>query len=65
MKLQLQIDSENLAVQRFFSDIKKDYDNKLGYGSTLERIKFEIEKTNKELSTLQMAHCKVEMKSIL
>jgi hypothetical protein len=45
----------NLAVQKFFEDIEKNYDNKLGYDSALERLRTEIEKTNMELSTLQFA----------
>jgi uncharacterized protein YpuA (DUF1002 family) len=42
---------EDKAVQRFLEDIEKNYDNKLGYDSTLERIKSEIEKANRELDT--------------
>ncbi|HET7147660.1 MAG TPA: hypothetical protein VFI73_04095 [Candidatus Nitrosopolaris sp.] len=54
--------SGQLAVQKFFADIEKNYDNKLGYDSTVERlkseiqgIKSEIDKQNKELSVLQKA----------
>jgi DNA-binding transcriptional MerR regulator len=42
---------EEQAVQKFLEDIQKNYDNKLGYDSTLERLKLEIEKTNRELNT--------------
>ncbi|MGA9151401.1 MAG: hypothetical protein WBZ36_12560, partial [Candidatus Nitrosopolaris sp.] len=42
---------EDQAVQKFLEDIQKNYDNKLGYDSTLERLKLEIEKTNRELNT--------------
>ena len=44
---------EDKAVQRFLEDIEKNYDNKLGYDSTLERLKTEIEKANRELDTKQ------------
>jgi hypothetical protein len=47
-------------VQKFFGDIEKNYDNKLGYESKLvglkseiEGLKSEIDKQNKELSTVQ------------
>ncbi len=46
---------EDMAVQKFFEDIEKNYDNKLGYDSTLERRRSEIEKTNMELNTLELA----------
>jgi uncharacterized protein YpuA (DUF1002 family) len=42
--------AEAQAVQKFFEDIEKNYDNKLVYDSTLERLKSEIEKTNRELN---------------
>jgi DNA-binding transcriptional MerR regulator len=42
---------EDKAVQRFLEDIEKNYDNKLGYDSTLERRKSEIEEANRELDT--------------
>jgi predicted nucleic acid-binding Zn-ribbon protein len=42
---------ENKAVQKFFEDIEKNYDDKLRYDSTLERLKSEIEKTKRELDT--------------
>ena len=52
--------SDELAVQKFFGDIEKNYDNKLGYESKLVRLKSEIEglksgidKQNKELSAVQ------------
>jgi hypothetical protein len=38
-------------VHKFLEDIQKNYDNMLGYDSTLERLKSEIEKTNRELDT--------------
>ena len=41
---------EDQAVQKFLEDIQKNYDSKLGYDSTLERLKSEIEKTNSELN---------------
>jgi DNA-binding transcriptional MerR regulator len=41
----------NEAVQKFFEDIQKNYDNKLGYDSTLEQQKSETEKANRELNT--------------
>jgi chromosome segregation ATPase len=41
---------ENQAVQKFLEDIQKNYDDKLGYESTLERLKSEIEKVNSELN---------------
>jgi len=51
---------DKLAVPKFFDDIGKNYDNKLGYDSKVEGLKSEIEglkseidKQNKELSTLQ------------
>jgi hypothetical protein len=46
---------ENTAVQKFVEDIERDYDDKLGYESKLERLQSEVEKTNKELSTLLIA----------
>nr|MDQ6866558.1 hypothetical protein [Thermoproteota archaeon] len=52
--------SDEQAVQKFFGDIEKNYDNKLGYESKLvglkseiEGIKSEIDKQNKELSAVQ------------
>ena len=52
--------SDQLAVKKFFGDIEKNYDNKLGYDSKLEGLKSEIEglkseidKQNKELSAVQ------------
>src|SRR5262249_10208851 len=33
---------EDLAVQKFFSDIEKNYDNKLGLDSTLEQLRSQI-----------------------
>ena len=39
----------DMAVQKFFEDIEKDYDNKLGYDSKLVHLKSEIVKTNYEL----------------
>ena len=42
---------EDQAVQRFLDDIEKNYDTKLGYDSTLERLKSDIQKTNVELNT--------------
>jgi DNA-binding transcriptional MerR regulator len=42
---------ENQAVQKFFEDIERNYDNKLGYDSMLERLKSEMEKTKRELNT--------------
>jgi DNA-binding transcriptional MerR regulator len=42
---------EDQAVQRFLDDIEKNYDTKLGYDSTLERLKSDIQKTNAELNT--------------
>ena len=51
--------SDELAVQKFFGDIEKNYDNKLGYESKLvglkseiEGLKSEIDKQNKELSAV-------------
>ena len=44
---------EHKAVQKFLEDIEKNYDTILGYDSTLERIKSDIEKTNRELVTLR------------
>jgi hypothetical protein len=44
---------EDKAVQKFLEDIEKNYDTILGYDSTLERIKSDIEKTNRELVTLR------------
>jgi hypothetical protein len=43
--------SEDKAVQKFLDDIEKNYDYKLGYESTLERLKSEIQKTSAELNT--------------
>jgi hypothetical protein len=43
----------NAAVQKFFEDIEKNYDNKLGYDSQLVHLKSEIVKTNYELITVQ------------
>ena len=52
--------SDALAVKKFFADIEKNYDNKLGYDSKLvglnseiEGLKSEIDKQNKELSAVQ------------
>jgi len=52
--------SDQLAVNKFFGDIEKNYDNKLGYGSKLvglkseiEGLKSEIDKQNNELSAVQ------------
>ena len=52
--------SDELAVQKFFGDIEKNYDNKLGYDSKLvglkseiEGLKSEIDKQNNELSAVQ------------
>jgi hypothetical protein len=52
--------SDELAVQKFFGDIEKNYDNKLGYETKLVGLKSEIEglksgidKQNKELSAVQ------------
>ena len=52
--------SDELAVQKFFGDIEKNYDNKLGYGTKLvglksgiEGLKSGIDKQNKELSAVQ------------
>jgi hypothetical protein len=42
---------ENLAVQMFFQDIEKNYDNKLGYESTLGSLSSEISNMNLELNT--------------
>jgi hypothetical protein len=46
---------EYMAVQKFFEDIEKNYDNKLGYDSTLECRRSEIEKTNMELNILHLS----------
>ena len=46
---------ENLAVQKFFQDIEKNYDNKLGYESTLGHLRSEITNMNKELNTTRSA----------
>ena len=46
---------ENMAVQMFFQDIEKNYDNKLGYESTLGRLRSEIANMNKELNTTRSA----------
>jgi hypothetical protein len=43
----------SIAVQKFFEDIEKNYDNKLGYDSKLVHLKSEIVKTNYELITVQ------------
>jgi hypothetical protein len=43
----------DMAVQKFFEDIEKNYDNKLGYDSKLVHLKSEIVKTNYELITVQ------------
>jgi hypothetical protein len=43
--------AENQAVQKFFEDIERNYDNKLRYDSTLERLKSELEKAKRELNT--------------
>jgi DNA-binding transcriptional MerR regulator len=40
---------ENQAVQKFFEEIEKNYNIKLSYDSTLERLKSEIQETNREL----------------
>ena len=47
-------------MQKFFGDIEKNYDNKLGYGTKLvglksgiEGLKSGIDKQNKELSAVQ------------
>ncbi|MGC1928034.1 MAG: hypothetical protein WA667_03615 [Candidatus Nitrosopolaris sp.] len=39
----------NMAVQKFFEDIEKNYDTKLGYDSKIVDLKSEINKTNNEL----------------
>ena len=41
---------ENQAVQKFFEEIEKNYNIKLSYDSTLERLKSEIQETNRELN---------------
>jgi DNA-binding transcriptional MerR regulator len=43
----------DIAVKRFFEDIEKDYDNKLGYESKLVHLKSDIVKTNYELIAVQ------------
>ena len=43
--------AEDKAVQNFLDDIEKNYDTKLGYDSTLQRLKSDIQKTNVELNT--------------
>ena len=52
--------SDELAVNKFFGDIEKNYDNKLGYDSKIvglkseiEGLKSEIDKQNNELSAVQ------------
>ena len=45
--------SDELAVQKFFGDIEKNYDNKLGYETKLVGLKSEIDKQNNELSAVQ------------
>jgi hypothetical protein len=45
--------SDELAVKKFFGDIEKNYDNKLGYESKLVGLKSEIDKQNNELSAVQ------------
>lgn len=47
--------SDNLAGQKFFNDIEKNYDNRLGYDSKVEALKSDIDKQNKELSVLRTA----------
>jgi hypothetical protein len=42
---------EDLAVQKFFSDIEKNYDNKLGLDSTLEQLRSQIGEMDKKLNT--------------
>jgi hypothetical protein len=43
----------DLAVGKFFQDIEKNYDNKLGFESKLMALKSEISKTNNELIIIQ------------
>ncbi|HYA83240.1 MAG TPA: hypothetical protein VEH06_07295, partial [Candidatus Bathyarchaeia archaeon] len=43
----------NMAVWKFFEDIEKNYDTKLGYDSKLIGLKSEMERTNNELIILQ------------
>lgn len=46
---------ENMAVQMFFQDIEKNYDNKLGYESTLGRLRSEFTNMNNELNATRSA----------
>jgi uncharacterized protein YpuA (DUF1002 family) len=41
---------ENQAVQKFFEEIEKNCNIRLSYDSTLERLKSEIQETNRELN---------------
>lgn len=43
----------DIAVRKFFEDIEKNYNTKLGYDSKLIGLKSEIDKTNNELIILQ------------
>jgi hypothetical protein len=43
----------DIAVEKFFEDIEKDYDNNLGYESKLVHLKSDIVKTNYELTPVQ------------
>jgi hypothetical protein len=43
----------DMAVQKFFQDIEKNYDNKLGYDSKLGDLRSEINKTNTQLILAQ------------
>ena len=43
----------DMAVQKFFEVIERDYDNMLGYDSKLISIKSEIDATNYKLIILQ------------
>jgi hypothetical protein len=56
---------EILAVQKFFSDIEKDYDTKLGYDSTLEQRRSQIEKMDKKLSTRRNMYCSIYLLDFL
>lgn len=56
---------EYLAVQKFFSDIEKNYDTKLGYDSTLEQRRCQIEEMDRKLSTRRNMSCLIYMADLL
>jgi hypothetical protein len=56
---------EDLAVRNFFSDVEKNYDSKLGYDSTLEQRRSQIEEMDKKLITRRNMYCLIYLLDLL